>query len=805
MRSEIPGRRRSAATAGIVRALFVAALVPLVAAPSLAAISFVQGIDAQQSKTAGTSIVLTVPAAGVGAGHSVLLALTMDAAAGTVSAADSAGNVYGVDVDVTNGTRIRTVVLSAHNVAALAGGSTISVTHPSVTARALSGSEFAGLLGSGALDQINSQVGNNGTALTSGATPVTSQADELVFGAIGVEGPSTDTFTPGASFIALAAAGTTGPPGASNVTINPEYRIVAATGAYAADGTGSTNRNWAATVASYRAAPTGTPTNTATQTRTPTQTATPTVTRTASQTATATPVCANPGKDGAGGTLSGNVNGYWQGLASVSAGATAITLGSRYGAATNITPGDMLLVVQMQDAAIDATNGSTYGDGSSGAGVTSLGNAGLYEYVVATNTVGAAGGTLTVQGALVGSGVVNSYVNADATASSGQRRFQVVRVPQYTSAALSSGLTALPWQGTTNGTFVGGILAIDVSGTLTLGGTVSLDGVGFRGGQGRALGGSASAANTDYVNLASRDAHGIKGEGIAGTPQYLWNGSANVNTGVQGYPGGDTARGAPGNAGGGGTDVNPSANDQNTGGGGGGNAGAGGLGGNNWSPAYPSGVLSRGGLGGIALPAAVVSRIVLGGGGGAGTRNDSTGSQSSGGIGGGVVLIRAAALSGAGTITARGTTGPAPDNDGGGGGGGGGSVVVVTSSGSSAGLSVDVSGGSGSDAWAGNPPAANNHGPGGGGGGGIVFTSGAPASTAFGGGTAGVTADGTVYGAVGVASAATPPPRRSRPTFPACSGTSPVRSLPRRHGPSPLPVRPRPPPPRRGRQRRPIR
>ena len=39
---------------------------------------------------------------------------------------------------------------------------------------------------------------------------------------------------------------------------------------------------------------------------------------------------------------------------------------------------------------------------------------------------------------------------------------------------------------------------------------------------------------------------------------------------------------APGNAGGGASDSNPTANDQNAGGGGGGNGGAGGLGGNGW-------------------------------------------------------------------------------------------------------------------------------------------------------------------------------------------------------------------------------
>ncbi len=463
--------------------------------------------------------------------------------------------------------------------------------------------------------------------------------------------------------------------------------------------------------------------------------------------------CANPGGDGDGGTLGGVVNAYWQGLNSPAAGSTTITLGARYGAAVTITPGDVLLVVQMQDATVDASNSSTYGDGTGvGFGATSLGNTGLYEYVMATDSVGAAGGTLTIQGAVAGSGLTNSYFNADATPTRGQRRFQVVSVPQYSSATLGSSVGCLAWQGTTGGTFVGGILALDVSGTLTLDGTIaSLDGKGFRGGQGRAVLGDTSGQTTsdDYVNLISRNAHGIKGEGSAGTPQLLWDGTANIDTGVQGDPSGDAARGGPGNAGGGGTDVNPSANDENTGGGGGGNGGAGGRGGNNWSPTYPTGVLSRGGFGGASLGFTDVGRILLGGGGGAGSRNNSSGSQSSGGRGGGIVLIRAQALNGAGTITARGTTGPAPDNDGGGGGGGGGTVIVLTSTNSTAGLTVDVSGGSGAGAWANVGDSSKNHGPGGGGGGGFVYASGTPSGVTVSGGAAGITADGSTYGAAG--------------------------------------------------------
>lgn len=81
----------------------------------------------------------------------------------------------------------------------------------------------------------------------------------------------------------------------------------------------------------------------------------------------------------------------------------------------------------------------------------------------------------------------------------------MIRVPQYTSATFSSALAALPWNGA-----VGGVLAVDVASQLTLGGTVSLNGTGFRGGAGRILGGAAGTLATDVVTLSTQAANGSK-------------------------------------------------------------------------------------------------------------------------------------------------------------------------------------------------------------------------------------------------------------------------------------------------------
>ncbi len=190
----------------------------------------------------------------------------------------------------------------------------------------------------------------------------------------------------------------------------------------------------------------------------------------------ASTICAQPGKNGAGVGLSGVLNSYFQGTLNVAAGAGSINLSKGYGANSDITPGDMLLVIQMQNATIDSSNTDTYGDGvpgDPGWGATGYGSTGLYEYVVATNTVSyASGGTVTIAGEGAGGGLLNNYYDSDKTTTQGQSRFQVVKVPQYTSLSLGGTIRALAWQGIPDSStnFVGGILALDVQNTLNLAG-----------------------------------------------------------------------------------------------------------------------------------------------------------------------------------------------------------------------------------------------------------------------------------------------------------------------------------------------
>jgi uncharacterized repeat protein (TIGR01451 family) len=524
------------------------------------------------------------------------------------------------------------------------------------------------------------------------------------------------------------------------------------------------------------------------------------------------PICAQPGAQGVGVELTGIVNTYFKPtLQSVAAGTSSIAIasGAAKGATQDIKKGDLVLIVQMQDASINTTNTEAYGSGNTtnqGSGQISMGNSGLYEYAIANSDVSATSGgtTLTLRRQLI-----NSYTSADAittgTTTSGQKRFQVIRVPQYASAKILGTMFATPWDGN-----VGGILAVDAFGTFDLNGQrLSVNEAGFRGGFGlknpniQAQEGFAAKTNVygmnatgDVIRNTDNSPTSIvtvntlgsgKGEGVAGTPRFLstktsfnvdpingapvWTG-AFIDNKIEGYPGGDTGRGAPANAGGG-------ANAHNAGGGGGGNGGNGGQGSLGYG--YNSTLKDAGGRPGSSSLTSTPTpmKVFMGGGGGGGEANDSP-QGVPGGAGGGIVMLRAGTIintgSTPGIIYANGANGDrgafGANPDGGGGGGAGGTVLIQSRNPTSASIQIQAKGGNGGNTerdsfydYAGSPvaPASqtnangygpdgylyNNdgrtpHGPGGGGAGGILLynvTSTATITPSVTGGLSGVTDD----------------------------------------------------------------
>jgi uncharacterized repeat protein (TIGR01451 family) len=438
-----------------------------------------------------------------------------------------------------------------------------------------------------------------------------------------------------------------------------------------------------------------------------------------------------PGKDGSGGVLAGVVNSYFPGVGSVAQGMKSITLGSinPNGALTALGRGDLLLVMQNQGAIIDTTDADVYGDAVAGepaSGAQTI-ESGQLEYVSVVSTNG---NVIHIRGAGTGGGLLHPYQTRDANTETGQYRFQVIRVPQYSSATMGGSLTAAPWNGSS-----GGVLAIDVAGQLTLSGTVDVSGLGFRGAGGRQLRSTSGdfGEPIEYRILAGDgvDNDAGKGEGYAGTPRYLNINGLLTDEVIEGYPEGSAGFGAPGNAGGGGTN--------STGGGGGANGGFGGRGGDNWSPSeiplFKRHPRSEAGFGGAASPTSL-TQVFLGGGGGAGANRNQP--RAHGAAGGGLVLIRAGSITGLGTIKASGLDAPtlsAPGNSGNVGGGGAGGTVIVTTPSAQAltGLTVVARGGRGASILGGDTV----HAAGGGGGGGVVLLSGIPSSVDVTGGARG--------------------------------------------------------------------
>ena len=441
--------------------------------------------------------------------------------------------------------------------------------------------------------------------------------------------------------------------------------------------------------------------------------------------------CGIPGKDGVG-SISGSINTFYVAgtTGTIGPGSSAIPLGASAGAAATPSAGDLFAIIQMQCENINTTNTNNYGAGNgTGSGYTDPAGsclAGRYQYLTAGPATTATSLDLT------GSPLTGIYVQ-DALATTNRRTYQIIKVPQYSSATLTGNVTSPYWNGSS-----GGVVLMDVSGTLNMGGfTIDVSGRGFRGGGGQVWNNTADSAIT-YVTATdiTTNLAGFKGEGIAGTPAYIYDSVTNavVATGTD-YTAGGQGKGAPGNAGGGGDNWNGTRD--NGGGGGGGNGAAGGFGGYGWSSAgWPAGTAQDlRGIGGAAFAQNSTSRLVMGGGGGAGANNNSAGLTSSGGAGGGIVMIRAGTMTGTGTINANGAIGlTQTNNDSGGGGGAGGSVLVNTVSNAVGALTINAIGGKGGDGFT---PGNVGHAGAGGGSGGVVYTDGG--TTTLTGGANGIT------------------------------------------------------------------
>lgn len=391
-------------------------------------------------------------------------------------------------------------------------------------------------------------------------------------------------------------------------------------------------------------------------------------------TAAAPLLCATPGKDTS--VAAGVINAYWAATpVALQAGQTEIPLGKARGVGV-LSAGDLLLVIAMQGADINDRNDGRYGDGNGRGQGSTQSSAGQFELVRVQQVTA---DKVIISGGGANAGLLHDYPWRQPQGSRDQGRagWQLVRVPQYRQLALTGDLVALPWDGES-----GGILALDVAGTLQLAGhKLDAGAKGFRGGAALPLKGALGAVD-DYrypaptaENLANRyGSHGSKGEGLAGTPRWVLAEQVRVETSAaagrnasDGYPGGSMGRGAPANAGGGGNSLSFD-NRRASGGGGGAGAQVG-------APGQDAATQPLGGLGGVPV-ANQDWMLALGGGGGGSALGGLPDEQGGGGAGGGILLVLAGRMEGDGVLDAGGGAGI--DGPAGGGGGGGGMLLVWT-------------------------------------------------------------------------------------------------------------------------------
>jgi hypothetical protein len=213
------------------------------------AISLVQ-TKTNGSNSGGTTLALTW-ASNTTTGNLIIVAVsTQLATVGTPT--DSQGNTYTLinSGQVTWNTGSSDFNLYyAKNITGGAGSVTVNMSGTTGFAVNAAAREYAGLDTTAPLDQVAKATdgGAQATSVSSGATPTTTQASELVVGAVTENGGG--VITVGAGFSNLSTAGTSG-----TYKIGLEDLIVSSTGAQTATFTLTAGNSWASQAVTFKAA-----------------------------------------------------------------------------------------------------------------------------------------------------------------------------------------------------------------------------------------------------------------------------------------------------------------------------------------------------------------------------------------------------------------------------------------------------------------------------------------------------------------------------------------------------------------------
>jgi hypothetical protein len=205
-------------------------------------------------------------------------------------------------------------------------------------------------------------------------------------------------------------------------------------------------------------------------------------------------------------------NSYFPGVGFAFQSETSVTIGDADPLSYSLTivPGDVVMIIQMQDARIDSTNGPDYGNLINS-------NAGHYEFNIIQGVDALVPGySITVQVPLQ-----HTYESNGIAGS--LKAFQVVVVPSCSNITLSDDIFCAPWNGQT-----GGIVAVQAIEDFDLQSNNIYCNSGFRGGMNFRVT-TPPVSVLDYRSISSAGG-AYKGEGIAGTPALSRNAFGRIFT-----------------------------------------------------------------------------------------------------------------------------------------------------------------------------------------------------------------------------------------------------------------------------------
>lgn len=212
-------------------------------------------IGSVDNQTAGTSAVIAVPAGGVPAGALIVVILCCHEDAVSPTCADDQSNTYTDDVfDVDHADQnVETHFYRAENVTALAEAENITVSWTTDAQNSAIAAYVTGIATTNPLDQTAIAEGQETTDTLDSGNITTTQADEVIFGAFGMDAAVGRTVTEDGDFTLLGNIG-----GGGGRQSHLAYRVVSATETnnYAPTGFGASDE-WHALIASYKASALG--------------------------------------------------------------------------------------------------------------------------------------------------------------------------------------------------------------------------------------------------------------------------------------------------------------------------------------------------------------------------------------------------------------------------------------------------------------------------------------------------------------------------------------------------------------------